>query len=173
MINLIKKGLVVGSVAFAAAAAHAQAFQFSTLSAGTVDLSTGIDLETILSTYFNGIAPIDLTTFELNGNNDTGYLAGPGNVNQMNFSFVYTSSTGFMNGADGSLSWTYTNGTGAFANLVGGGDVAIDEQLISGTVYATTSGVTGFLSPASAPEPASYALLGLGVFALVRRRRTR
>lgn len=152
-------------------AASAQAFQFGTFSHGTFTIATIQDLETVDFAYFNGHAPITLTTFALDGNTNTGFLAGPGNTDRLNFSFTVDNTQTLGSQVNQEAHWVAVNGTGAFSGLTGIGSFSIDFTAVDNNTAQTATGLTGELH--AVPEPATYAALGLGALALVRRRTKR
>lgn len=78
--------------------------------------------------------------------------------------FEGTSTTYPFESAAGS--WIYTSGKGDYANLTGAGTVTFN---LNASDFSTISTLKGKLE--AVPEPASMAILGVGVVGLIRRRK--
>jgi len=165
----IGKLLIVGVASMAATLASAQQFQFGTFSAGTFDLNTLIDTETVDFYYYNGHAAIPVDTFYLDGNTDTGYLSGNSGADKLSFQFTIDNSQGLGTAVNQEMSWQTTGATGQFAGLSGLGSFSIDFSYFNDHQADTATGLTGELT--AVPEPASFAALGLGALMLIRRRK--
>lgn len=119
----------------------------------------------------NAVLPA-LTSMTYTANQGT--LVGAGTytngVDSLSYSFKFTTdipTDGFSSTQNAHAIWTYTGGTGAFANLMGSGVLASNFNApLGGTSLTEFSGLL-----VAVPEPASYAVLGLGVVALIRRRK--
>ena len=91
-------------------------------------------------------------------------------TDSFSFAFTFTDdipTDGFSDTQTSHAIWTYTSGTGAFAGLMGSGVLASTFDAPLGATSLTET--SGRLEPV--PEPASLTLLGVGVAALIGRRR--
>jgi hypothetical protein len=106
----------------------------------------------------NGPFPISLS----------GIYTGAGGSLSFDGTFIDGANAGGSQSVYGT--WTYTGGTGTYANLTGSGTLAVvvDTSNPSGIEDSYTT-FRGNLE--AVPEPASMAVLGVGALGLLRRRR--
>ena len=155
-------------LALAGVAVAAHAFQFAVISDGSYSSNTGISNEQVVGQ--TGIEELD--TLVLDYATETGEYTGPGG--NLDFTFTWgPPGQGYPYG-DGNYYqgvWTYANtSTGDFANMNGGGTFAfgINNGDGNGNYHSNTALVGSLVT---VPEPAAFAALGIGLVALVRRRR--
>lgn len=165
-LRLLACGMVLG------AALSAHAFSIDLVGAGT--FVPGINYTSTESIVFQ-ISPVALTSLSV-----TGTVINPG-VNQTldglgfysngfgdSLTIHYLTQPPSTQGSTASYSgvWTYTGGTGAYANLTGGGTMSV---IFDGNTLFSNHSMAGELNPV--PEPATLSVVGLGLAALLRRRR--
>ena len=166
MFKLAAVALVSSSVALS------QAVVFSVVSVGQYTNTSGgyTTAENVVAqTTPSALNTLAFTgTYVGSGANGTLAYTGSGGTVTLTFTapgpFQVAGNTSSLNGT-----WTYTSGTGAYAGYVGGSGTFAAVYNSTGTYASTT--VTGDLEPV--PEPATMAVLGLGVVALGRRLRRR
>lgn len=160
--------------AVVATAGAAQAFSIDILSHGHYALASGsfTSAEAVVYQDTNAIKPV-FTTLNYSITNAT--LAGTGTysngVDSLTFAVQFTTdipTDGFSSTQNAHGFWTYTSGTGAFANLSGSGVFAANYNAPLG---ATSLGEFSGMLIETTPEPTTYAALGLGLAVVLRRRK--
>lgn len=103
-----------------------------------------------------------------------GTYSGPGG-DSLTIQYTYPAGNfdGFSNTQNIAGTWVYVSGTGAYANMVGSGviDASVNYDVPVGNGFRSSTTTFGKLE--AVPEPASMAVLGLGLAAVARRRRAR
>lgn len=166
---LSNRGLV--SLALVAAAIPSYALTIDIVSIGSYGAIPPAYTTTETVIFQN--TPAVLTTLAVAGTiNNPGpnqFLVGTATYAGVGGTLVVSYTTSPVQASGGSASfdgtWTYVAGTGAYAGLMGTGAV---NFLTSTSGFANHS-LSGELE--AVPEPASMAALGLGVVALLRRRK--
>ncbi len=160
----------VGAGMMLATAAAASAFSIDLISSGTFVNTPPIytTAETVILQTSTVSTPA-LTQFHFTGDEvlltgSAGYTNG---VDSFQFDLTIAGFVLGPNTSSTSGNWTYTGGTGAFANLQGSGTWSASYD--ANTKVSSYTTVVGELTPV--PEPASLACLGLGVAFVLRRRR--
>ncbi len=149
-----------------------KALTLSIVSAGTYSFDPNPDLyhqnETVL---FSHIVPLpNPTTLDLLGtfSTSTSVATYSNGVDSFTLDFVFTNTT-FAGGAKTDQgTWTWVGGTAAYATVTGGtGTYSATYNAADGNFSSTT--IAGNLD--AVPEPASMAVVGIGLLGLARRRR--
>ncbi len=156
-------------LAFAAATAHAVDIGLSSM--GTTDFTNFSDFvvqENVLA-QDGGFGALTSLRVDINGGTLTGDGIYTGPTDTLDFHLVINSvvSNGNSQSIDGL--WTYTGGTGTYANLPGGSGTFAQSLLINHTPAISFFTFTGDLAPV--PEPASMAILATGLLGIAAKRR--
>ncbi len=169
--RILRTSLVVAALG---AALSAQAVTIFLVSHGTGALDVNnnfVQNEKVLvqTGGFGALTSLVQTSDNTNfPNGSTGEYSGAGGTLDYSYVISDVTSNGAFQSVDGA--WTYTGGTGTYANLPGGGGtLAFTIDLSSGEPDETGTVFSGDLQ--AVPEPASMAVLGVGALGLLRRRK--
>lgn len=154
-----------------AALAQASAFHIDIISVGTVTSGANVTFtENVIFQNTSIVMPAFTTdTYSIVNNvppQPGNGIFSNGSGDSMLFNLILNNVSANGPGVAGDGSWTYTGGTGAYVNLVGGGTFTFNLNTVT---LASNSTFIGELTPV--PEPATMAAVGLGAAALLRRRR--
>jgi hypothetical protein len=158
------------ALAFTAAiAANAQAIQIVSIGSAAPSGLTLLFNENVAYNSW-GTGSLTSLSYGVTGLSGSGvYTNGVGNT--LDFDLTYSAlsfqKVGQSESFDGT--WVYTGGTGAYAAKTGGGTLALNAFVTSPVTASTITSFSGTL--AAVPEPASYAVLGIGALGLLVRRR--
>ncbi len=162
----------LASIMCAALSAQATSLFLSSAGLATSSGTTEVVSETV-NTQYGGYGPLS----SLNYSFDTGTLVGSGIYSgtggTLDFSIKYNASSIVVVGPSQSMdgTWTYTNGTGTYAGLVGGGTEAHTLLTLGPSLAVSGTVLSGTLNPV--PEPEAYAALGIGLLGFLVKRKNR
>jgi hypothetical protein len=167
--KIARIGLVTAAIALAAFS-HAQV-SIILASHGDGDVAAGIEsIDEDVDAQAGGFGVLTDLAYDFNvatGAGD-GIYFNPVTGDVLDFDMQWFSAVSLSGATSYDGTWDYVAGAGTYANLGGGsGTMSLTTLDIGGGDYLTTTGCAGSL----VPEPASYAVLGVGALGLLRRRR--